>query len=161
MKLSVLSFTVLFCILPALSSAKDSTPKQDPGSRTVDSGTFGVFQNEHRIATETFSITQSGNGSVATSEFKTDPAVGNAVQSSKLQLTPNGEIINYEWKEISPGTSGASVAPNNEFLAERYHDSGQTKDQQQQFLLPLSTSILDDYFFVQREILVWRYLATG
>jgi hypothetical protein len=159
-KLSVLSFTVLFCLLPLLSSAKDA-PKQDPNARTVDSGTFGVFQNEHRIATETFSIMQSSNGSVATSEFKTDPAVGNAAQSSRLQLTPNGEIISYEWKEISPGTSGASVGPNNEFLAERFHDSGQTKEQQQQFLLPLSTSIVDDYFFVQREILVWRYLATA
>ena len=29
------------------------------------------------------------------------------------------------------------------------------------FLLPLSTSVLDDYFFIHREILVWKYLATG
>jgi len=30
----------------------------------------------------------------------------------------------------------------------------------QKYLLPASTLILEDYFFVHREILVWRYLAT-
>ena len=30
-----------------------------------------------------------------------------------------------------------------------------------QHLLPASTAILDDNFFSQRELLVWRYLATG
>jgi hypothetical protein len=28
-------------------------------------------------------------------------------------------------------------------------------------VLPVSTVILDDYFFSQRELLVWRYLSTG
>ena len=159
--MKLFSFAVLACVLIAsLGFAKDASTK-DSSAKTVDSGTFGVFQNEKRIATETFSISQNNNGSIATSEFKTDPAIGNAEQSSKLQLTPSGEIISYEWKELSPGSASATVAPNNEFLAERYHDDAQSKEQQQQFLLPLSTSIVDDYFFVQREILVWRYLATA
>lgn len=28
-------------------------------------------------------------------------------------------------------------------------------------MLPISTSVLDDYFFIHREILAWKYLATG
>jgi len=35
------------------------------------------------------------------------------------------------------------------------------KPVEQPFLLPASTSILDDYFFIHREILIWRYLATA
>jgi len=31
----------------------------------------------------------------------------------------------------------------------------------QNFLLPASTSILDDYFFIQREVLAWKYLASA
>jgi hypothetical protein len=139
--------------------AKDNPP--DPTAKTVDSGSFGVFQDGKRIATETFSITQNKNGSLATSEFKMDKATGDAVQSSKLELTPNGDIVRYEWKEISPGNAEAYVAPNNDFLTEHYRDDPQAKEQQKPFLLPTSTSILDDYFFVQREILVWRYLATS
>ncbi len=35
------------------------------------------------------------------------------------------------------------------------------KPEDQPFLLPASTSILDDYVFIHREVLVWRYLATA
>jgi hypothetical protein len=54
----------------------------------------------------------------------------------------------------------ATIAPNDAFLVERYGASPQDKQQTQNFLLPPSTTILDDYFFVQREVLAWRYLAT-
>jgi hypothetical protein len=165
-KLSVLRFAVLVCLLAVAASsfAKDkqsAKSKQDASVKTVDSGSFGVFQNEKRIATETFSIVQSSHGSVATSEFKTESTAGDAAQSSKLELAPNGEILRYEWKETSPGSAEATVAPSNDFLTERYRDTGETKEQEKPFLLPASTSILDDYFFIQREILVWKYLATS
>lgn len=140
------------------SYAKDASQNQ-PG-KVVDSGSFGVFRDGKRIATETFSITQSNNGSVAKSEFKMEQTAGEAAQSSKLEMLPSGDILRYEWKEISPGSAEAYVAPNNDFLTEHYKDNSQAKEQQKGFLLPTSTSILDDYFFIQREILVWRYLAT-
>ena len=35
----------------------------------------------------------------------------------------------------------------------------QDKDHEQPYLLSPSTSILDDYFFIHREVLVWRFLA--
>jgi len=125
----------------------------------VDSGSFGVFVNGQRIATETFDIQQNSSGSTIKSQFKTEGAAGNAIQTSELQLTPTGNLLRYEWKELSPGKSGAEVTPDGEFLIGRYTESADSKPLAQPFLLPASTSVLDDYFFVQREILVWKFLA--
>ena len=49
--------------------------EKEPEGQPVDSGSFGVFMNGHRVATEKFSIQQDKNGSVATSEFKTEPGL--------------------------------------------------------------------------------------
>jgi len=145
---------------PGSAAAKDKD--KESADKAVDSGSFGIFQNGHRVATETFSIQQNASGSVATSQFKTDNTVQEkAAQSSELQLTEKGELRRYEWKELSPGHAQAVVVPNDEFLMERYSDSPEAKQHEQPFLLPASTSILDDYFFIQREILAWKYLATG
>src|ERR1700740_1601203 len=127
----------------------------------VDSGSLGVFLNGRRIATETFSIQQNANGSVVTSQFKTEEGVDKAAQTSELQLTPNGEIRKYEWKELSPGKAQATAAPKNDFLMEQTRKSPEDKPEEQPFLLPASTNILDDYFFIHREVLIWRYLATA
>jgi hypothetical protein len=53
------------------------------------------------------------------------------------------------------------VQPNDTLLVERSTASPGEKEEEHPFLLPISTSVLDDYFFVHREILVWKYLATG
>jgi hypothetical protein len=131
---------------------------KEPSGQVVDSGTFGVFMKGRRVATETFSIRQDTNGSVTKSEFKTDQASSPAVQTSELQLSPNGDLLRYEWKEVSPGKGWAEVVPSNDFLMEHYTDS-QNKQQEHPFLLPAGTSILDDYFFVHRQVLAWKYLA--
>jgi len=142
-------------LAPVLATAGD----KPAAGKMVDSGSFGVFLNGRRIATETFSIQQNANGSVATSQFKTEE--DKAAQSSELQLTPTGEIRKYEWKELSPGKAQATVAPSNEFLMERSSRGPDEKPDELPFLLPASTSIIDDYFFIHREILVWRYLAAA
>jgi len=136
---------------------------KDKGSpdQTVDSGSFGVFMNGRRIATETFSIHQDASGSTIASEFKSETGTDKAVQTSELELSSNGELKKYEWKEISPGQSQAEVVPNENFLTERFTHGPQEKKREQPFLLPSSTSILDDYFFVQREVLAWKFLATS
>jgi hypothetical protein len=143
------------------AAAAGAGKEKESGGQTVDSGSFGVFQNGHRVATEAFSIQQSGSGSVATSEFKTEVGVDKAVQSSELQLTAAGDLRKYEWKEISPGKAQAVVLPNDSLLIERTTNNPQDKPEEHPFLLPTSTSILDDYFFIHREILAWKYLATG
>lgn len=145
--------------LSLLATGSDkSKPKE--GMKVVDSGSFGVFVNGRRVATETFDIQQGPTGSVAKSEFKTD-AGDPSVQSSELQLSPGGEIVKYQFNEQSPGKAEATVVPANEFLTERIKKSPTDKPEEQPFLLPASTSILDDYFFSHREILLWRFLATA
>ncbi len=138
-----------------------ATPEKEGPGKTVDSGSFGVFMNGKRVATETFSIHQSSTGSSIISKFRTDVGSDPAEQSSELQLTAGGELKSYEWKEISPGQSQATVAPSQDFLSERFTNTPTDKPQEQPFLLPTSTSILDDYFFIQREVLAWKYLATS
>ena len=144
-------------LMPVALMASDKE-KKDTG-QTVDSGSLGVFLNGHRIATETFNIQQDSNGSIITSAFKTEEGVEKAAQTSNLQLTPAGDIRKYDWKELSPGKAQATVAPSSDYLMERISSGSGEKPEEQPFLLPASTSILDDYVFIHREVLIWRYLA--
>jgi hypothetical protein len=116
--------------------------------------------NGRRVGTETFTITSNANGSVIQSEFKAEGSAGQAVQTSEMQLTAGGEIRRYDWKEQSPGKGQSVVVPNDQFLLEKWSTGPQDKQQEQPYLLPASTSILDDYFFVHREILAWKYLGS-
>ena len=135
--------------------------EKDAPEKIVDSGSFGVYNSGHRVATEIFSIKQGGEGSVVSSEFKSEQGEQKAEQSSNLELTPSVELRRYEWKELSPEKTQATVSPNDTFLIERFGESANEKQHEQNFLLPASTTILDDYFFVQREVLAWKYLATA
>src|SRR6266404_8559353 len=147
---------MLALLLSGIALAKE---KGGPGQK-VDSGSFGVFMNGRRVGTETFSITQNPNGSVIQSEFKAEGSAGQAVQNSELQLTGTGEIRRYEWKELSPGKAQSVVIPNDQLLTQKWSAGPQEKEQEQPYLIPASTTILDDYFFVHREVLAWKYLAS-
>lgn len=148
-------------LLAAASAPAASGKDEKPSGQMVDSGSFGVFINGHRVATETFSIQQNANGSSVTSEFKSEAGLDKAVQTSEWQMTGSGELRKYEWNETSPGQSQATVLPNQEFLIERFKSGPLEKEQEQPFLLPASSSLLDDYFFVQREVLAWKFLASS
>jgi len=145
-----------FAMLSVHATEKSSSPAQ-----IVDSGSFGVFNGAHRVATETFSIKQNADGSVVTSEFKSEQGEQKADQSSELHLTPSVELKRYEWKELLPDPMNAVVEPNDTFLIEHVFTAPNEKPKDQNFLLPSSTSILDDYFFIQREVLAWKFLATA
>jgi hypothetical protein len=144
----------------ATASDKDKNDKA-PAAQMVDSGSFGVFMNGHRVATETFSIHQSSGGSSIVSQFKSEAGADKAEQTSDWQMSASGELRKYEWKEVGPGQSQAVVLPNQDFLIERFRSGPQDKEIEQPFLLPSSSSLLDDYFFVQREVLAWKFLATS
>jgi hypothetical protein len=150
------------CLLAASSDATASG-KDDKAAtpQNVDSGSFGVYMNGRRVGTETFSVHQNSTGSSIISEFKSEAGADKAEQRSEWQMSPNGDLRKYEWKEVSPGQSQAVVVPNQEFLTERFRASPQDKELEQPFMLPASSSLLDDYFFVQREVLVWKYLASS
>lgn len=145
-------------LLPLTAMAADKKP---PAATIVDSGSFAVIMGGQRVATETFSISQDSRGSSITSRFKSEAGAEKAEQTSDLELSSNGDLYHYEWKELSPGQSHAVVELDGNFLIERVWRTPTEKALEQPLLLPASTSILDDYFFVHREVLAWRFLATS
>ena len=156
---------VLAAALPAFAADKnsDKTDKKDkskpvPG-QTIDSGSFGVFIKGQRVVTETFKVQQAEGGSIITSQLKeTSAAAASTEQKSDLQITSSGELIRYEWSQVSGGS--LSVFPNHDFLTEKMTIAAGGKPAEQAFLMPTTTNILDNNFFVQREVLAWRYLAS-
>lgn len=166
MKSSERILAIIFALLWTSSlwaAPRDQKKDQrEPAGKKVDAGSFGVFIDGHRIGTETFSVVQNANGSIIQSEFKTEgSAAPTAAQSSEMQLSANGEIRRYDWRELSPGKAQYSVVPNDDFLSEKWSETPQDKPREQAFLLSTSTSILDDYFFVHRELLAWKFLAAS
>jgi hypothetical protein len=149
----------LTLVVSAFAAAKEKEKEQE--GRKIDSGSFGLFMGGHRVGTETFSIYEDQNGSVIESEFKTEGSAAQATQNSELRLTASGEIRRYDWREVSPGRSHLTILPNDQLLTQKWTTGPQEKEGEQPYLLPPSTSILDDYFFVHREVLAWRFLAAA
>jgi hypothetical protein len=151
-----LAVILAFCIAACAYAAdkKDKTkPAPDPA---VDSGSFGIFIKGARVATETFHIEQQSGATVIKSQFKDASGGDSTSQKSDLEITPSGDLLRYEWSQSSGGS--LSVFPDNEFLKERITAPGAAKPAEQAFLLPGSTPILDNNFFVHREVLAWKYL---
>jgi hypothetical protein len=143
---------VLLFLLTSLSSLGAS---KKPATQIIDSGTFGIYVSGKRVASEKFEITQSPEMSVAKAELKVEQARN--PQIAELQLSPSGNLVRYQWSEKDQGT--AVVEPKDDFLVEHV-SLVSSKSAEQPFILPASTMILDDYFFSQRQILLWRYIAT-
>jgi hypothetical protein len=136
--------------------AADKKDKVKPaGPQTVDSGSFGVFVKNLRVVTETFSVHQENGVSVVKSQLKTAGQTP-ATQRSELQMTGSAELVRYEW---SDGNASLAVTPKDEFLLEKVTASPSAKPGERPFLMPNTSAILDNNFFVHREVLVWRYLA--
>jgi hypothetical protein len=151
--------SVLVSSLAFLAAAKDDKkdkPKPAP-AQTVDSGSFGVFVKGQRVVTETFSIEQRNGSSIIKSQLKETAGADPTNQKSNLEITAAGELLRYEWSQASGGS--LSVLPNNEFLIERITASATSKTAEQPFLMPSTSMILDNNFFVHREVMAWRYLA--
>jgi hypothetical protein len=146
-------------------SAADKT-KEKSGSKVADSGSFGIYMNGKRVGTETFNITETLNGerrpeySTATSEIKFDDGRFKATQTAEMQVSAKGELRSYSWHSTVPQKEESSVEPKDQLLVEHIMPADQKK-LDVQHVLPISTVILDDNFFSQREVLLWWYLATG
>jgi hypothetical protein len=153
---------VLVCGLTA--QAQDQKPSKEkdkakqPPAQTVDSGSFGVFIKGQRVVTETFSVQQQSGLSIIKSHLK-DASGTNYDQSSEMQIMPNAQLVRYEWDETTPAVSSLVVTPSNEFLIEKITLPTSAKPAEQPFLMPNTSMILDNNFFVHREVLLWRYLA--
>jgi len=140
----------------AHAADKKDKPKP-PSSQIVDSGSFGVFIRGQRVATETFNIEQQSGNSIIKSQLKETAGGDNTSQKSDLEMTSSGELLRYEWSQSSGGS--LSVFPENDFLKERITTSATKQPAEQAFLLPNTSPILDNNFFVHREVLAWKYLA--
>lgn len=134
------------------------------GSKAVDSGTFGIFISGNRVGTETFTIEDTARGSVTRSTIKvTDGQT--MEQTAEMQLASSGDLVKYEWREVSPGKGSRVVQVDprspDKFLIEHIDFGDKSKPIEQPFLSPASTIILDDYFFSHRQLLIWRYIGAS
>jgi hypothetical protein len=141
-----------------LGYAGDKKDKAKPAAeQIVDSGSFGVFIRGQRVVTETFTVRQENGVSGVKSQLKEITGTG-AGQKSDLVINTAGELLRYEWTD---GNGSLVVTPNNEFLLERIAASPSAKAAEQPFLMPNTSAILDNNFFIHREVLAWRYLAAN
>jgi hypothetical protein len=145
--------------LSAAPVSKDRDKEKEREGKPVDAGSFGIYQNGNRVGTETFSIYQTGSGSTIQADFKTENVTNPATQTSTMLIGNNGDLKRYEWKELSPGSAELVVVPNDDFLTQKWRTGSQEKEHEQPYLMPVSTTILDDYSFIQREVLAWHFIA--
>lgn len=145
--------------LAALVTGQAADKKQaKPGAvQNVDSGSFGILIRGQRVATETFSVQQQNGVSIIKSQLKETNGADPANQKSELNITSGGELLRYEWTQASGGS--LTVTPNNDFLLERIVTPNSAKPAEQPFLMPSTSAILDNNFFIHREVLAWRYLS--
>lgn len=141
----------------ATAHAADKKEQSKLALHTVDSGSFGVFINGNRVATETFTVQQQNSSNVIKSQLKALVGADPVVQTSDLEMTANGELLRYDWSQVSGGS--LTVLPNNEFLIEKISPPNSTKPAEQPFLMPNTSAILDNNFFIHREVLAWRFLS--
>jgi hypothetical protein len=145
---------MLSCAIASFAAGAKSNAK--PSGNMVDSGSFGVFIKGQRVMTEKFTVQQENGTSTVKSRLQ-DAGGSNSLQSSELEMTDKGELIRYNWSDTS---SSLMVAPKNDFLIEKI-TTGTSKPVERPFLMPNMSVILDNNFFVHREVLAWRYLATN
>jgi hypothetical protein len=153
---------VAFILLSSLAAFAGADKKDKPktgASQTVDTGTFGIFIKGQRVVNETFSIEQREGVSSIKSQLKEAAGANPASQKSDLEITASGELIHYDWSQSSGGS--LTVLPKDDFLMERISTSSTAKPAEKLYLMPSSTSILDNNFFVHREVLIWRYLSAA
>ena len=141
------------------STAADKSTGGD--GQIVDSGSFGIYVKGQRVATEKFEIRQSAQGSTTHSELKVEDGSTQIGQVTDLLLDPMGNIRRYTWTETNPGKASAVLEPDGQFLMQHIYKAPGEKPYDQPFLLAPSTVVLDDYFFVHRQLLAWRYLGAG
>jgi hypothetical protein len=145
-------------LLMAVFALASDKPKEKKG--TVDSGSFGIYFNGKRIGTEKFTIENQAGDAVATADIVVDDGQNKSEQSSEMRVGANGDLKLYKWHSTSPTREESVVEPKDEFLIEHVTTAEQKK-RDVPYVLPLSTVILDDNFFSQRELLIWRYMITG
>jgi hypothetical protein len=155
---TVFGLVLLLACATVLSAGEKKDKSKPESKKAVDSGSFGVYLKGQRVLTETFSIHEEDGISVVKSRLQEAAGSTQVRQSSELRMTSSGELIRYDWTD---GTGSLFLVPNNEFLLEKITPQPAAKAAEQPFLMPSTSAILDNNFFIHREVLAWRYLATN
>jgi hypothetical protein len=156
-RIRLVAACIALSYLGSYAAARDKKDKPKPSVQTIDSGAFGVFIKGQRVLTENFTVHQDNGLSIIKAQLKEPNGADSVSQKSDLEITPTGELIRYEWNQGSGGS--LTVLPNNDFLIEKITAAGTNKAAEKPFLMPSTSSILDNNFFIHREVLIWRYLA--
>lgn len=158
------SFVLILAATCAFSAdkAKDNKDKDKKADAThvLDSGSFGIFLNGKRVGTEKFNIEQATDLGIITADLKVDDGSNKAEQHSEMRVAPDGKLKIYKWQSTVPDHEESIVEAKDDFLVEHVTAADQKK-LDVPYILPLTTVILDDNFFSQRELLLWRYLIQG
>ncbi len=148
-------------LLTALAFANGKVAA-NKSSTVVDEGSFAIFQNGQRVATENFIIRQFPGSNSTSSQLHSEANAGTQLnQSSELLLLPDGSLSRYEWKQLAPAHTSAIVEPSDQVLVLHSTTPEGKPVADQTFFLTPQTFILDDYFFSTREVLLWRYLTSS
>jgi hypothetical protein len=158
MSKKALGLVLLLAWATLLFAADKKDKAKSDSKQTIDSGSFGVFVKGQRVLTETFSVHQEEGISDVKSRLEEASGSTPVKQNSELRMTSSGELIRYDWTD---GTGSLMLVPNNDFLLEKITPSPAAKAAEQPFLMPSTSAVLDNNFFVHREVLAWRYLATN
>ena len=143
-----------------LTAARGRDEKKDKlKPQVVDSGAFQVLVKGQHVVTESFTVEEKDGISIVKAQLKETAGTDPVTQKSVMEFTSQGELLSYEWSQSSGGS--LTVAPKNDFLIERIMAPGASKAAEQSFLMPSTSTILDNNSFIQREVLAWRYLAVA
>jgi hypothetical protein len=154
----VLAFLLVAATSVAAQPKKEKKAKEPV--KVVDAGSFGVFVNGRRVATENFKIEERPTMKVVSSEFTVDDG-SNTAHSSQLQIAPNGNTHEYHWKELRPGKAENIVRFEENFISQQVVLKPEDKPRNLSYILPATTVVIDDYFFSHVEVLLWRYMANS
>ncbi len=160
MKLSRGIICVIAVIVVAqLGAARGKDEKKDKlKGQMVDSGSFNVIVKGQNVLTETFTIEEQEGIDTVKAQVKEVAGSDPVQQKSTLEFTSQGQLLRYEWSQSSGGS--LSLVPNNDFLIEKITGPGSSKASERPFLMPATSVVLDNNFFIHREVLAWRYLAS-
>jgi hypothetical protein len=162
---SIIAFVLILVLAATCAFARDKDKDKDKDKKAdaahvVDSGSFGIFLNGKRVGTEKFNIEQATDLGIITADLKVDDGSNKAEQHSEMRVAPDGKLKIYKWQSTVPDHEESIVEAKDDFLVEHVTAADQKK-LDVPYILPLTTVILDDNFFSQRELLLWRYLIQG
>lgn len=157
-------FAVLVFFLGAslLALETRATDKDAGKEKTaiVDSGSFAILVNGRRVATESFRMEQHNGSNTVSSELRSEGS--KSMQSAEMEVGADGALKRYVWKEVNPGKAQIVVEPqDSEFLVAHISDDGAAPKDVTHPLSPAVTSIVDDNFFSQLQVLAWKYMVMG